>query len=401
MHKASHLLGGILLVSGTTIGAGMLALPISTGLAGFYPSIALLVLFWMFMTFTALLTLEVTLWMHGKNTNLITMAKQTLGRGGAIVSWIAYLFLLYALTTAYIAGSASIFIDVIHAYTGFLLPVWTGSLPLLCILGYFVYRGTRSVDLLNRMLMMGLVIAFSFLVVYLTPHVDHQRFTVLEWKPLLAGVSVVATSYGFHIVIPSLSNYLERNISLLKATILIGSFIPVVIYITWEYLALGIIPTEGSPSIVEGFATGQNGAHLVGAVLNDGVIVTVARIFSFFAIITSFLGVSLSLSDFLADGFKMEESRKGRLAIMALTFLPPLAFTLIYPRAFLSALEFAGAFGVVFLLGFMPALMVWVGRYYHHFYSPYKTPGGKFALLGIMAISIGIILLEITNKIGF
>ena len=36
-----RLLGGILLVAGTAIGAGMLALPVSTGLAGFYPSLFL------------------------------------------------------------------------------------------------------------------------------------------------------------------------------------------------------------------------------------------------------------------------------------------------------------------------------------------------------------------------
>ncbi len=35
IHKSSKVTGGILLVAGTGIGAGMLALPVSTGLAGF------------------------------------------------------------------------------------------------------------------------------------------------------------------------------------------------------------------------------------------------------------------------------------------------------------------------------------------------------------------------------
>ena len=55
-------LGAILLVSGTTIGAAMLALPVVTGLAGFIPTALLFILFWAFMLFTAFLILEVNLW---------------------------------------------------------------------------------------------------------------------------------------------------------------------------------------------------------------------------------------------------------------------------------------------------------------------------------------------------
>lgn len=104
MKGHSQLIGGILLVSGTTIGAGMLALPVSTGLAGFIPSIILLFVFWLYMTYTAFLMLEVNLWM-GPHTNLISMAKNTLGTIGEGVSWLTYLFLLYSLTTAYVAGA--------------------------------------------------------------------------------------------------------------------------------------------------------------------------------------------------------------------------------------------------------------------------------------------------------
>src|SRR5271155_679249 len=116
-----RLIGGILLVSGTTIGAGMLALPIVTGFAGFWPSVALFIVYWLYMTFTAFLMLETNLWME-EHTNLITMAKRTLGRGGQILSWIIYLFLLYTLTTAYLAGGGPIFLETFEALTGWHLP---------------------------------------------------------------------------------------------------------------------------------------------------------------------------------------------------------------------------------------------------------------------------------------
>lgn len=402
MKQHSKMLGGILLVSGTTVGAAMLALPVSTGMAGFWPSMALLVLYWAFMTYTAFLILEVNLWME-RGGNLITMAKMTLGRWGQAFSWIIYLFLLYSLTTAYIAGSTPIVLDVVHNVTGIALPEWAGAIPLLLIFGFFVYRGTRSVDRVNRLLMLGLVVAYGLMVFFLTPHVNKELLSHVDWRYIMIGVSVVATSFGFHIIIPSLVNYLDHDVPKLKKVILIGGIIPLVVYVVWVFLTLGIIPVEGPNGIAQGYVQGSNGAHLLTAFLGDSAIAMVARFFSFFAIVTSFLGVSLSLSDFLADGLRIRRTRGGRALLYILTFLPPLLITLGDPRAFLSALEYAGAFGVITLLGLFPALMVWAGRYVEHLDkesgSTFRVPGGKMALAAVMLISLIVIGIEIAIKL--
>jgi tyrosine-specific transport protein len=400
MNTRSKLLGGILLVAGTTIGAGMLALPVVTGFAGFIPSSLLLIAFWIFMTFTALLVLEVNLWME-PHINMISMARKTLGKWGEGVSWITYLFLLYSLTTAYIAGSGPIVLDIIEAFTGFHAEPWMGPIPLLLIFGFFVYKGTKSVDYVNRLLMLGLVIAYGILVVFLAPHVQKQLLAHMDPKFILISISIVATSFGFHIIIPSLTTYFDRDVSLLKKAILIGSVIPLVVYMLWEFLSLGIIPLEGKHGIIDGYQQGANGAHLLSEVLGNSAIAMCARFFSFFAIVTSFLGVSLSLTDFLADGFKIKKTNAGRALLYLMVFIPPLMFTLTDPRAFLTALEYAGAFGVIILLGLMPALMVWSGRYQHRFASSFKAPGGKAPLMLVIVISLVVICIEIANKSGF
>lgn len=396
----NRLIGGILLVSGTTIGAGMLALPVITGFAGFIPALILLLVFWVYMTYTAFLILESTLWMQG-HTNLITMAKKTLGRPGEIVSWLTYLFLLYSLTTAYIAGSGPIVSDFIEGLTGVSIPPLAGSLPLLLIFGTCVYKGTQTVDYANRVLMIGLVVAYLIIVIFLLPYVNPTLLKHVDWKYLAIADSIVATSYGFHIVIPSLTHYLENDVKQLKKAILIGSAIPLFVYILWITLSLGIIPLEGPYGIREGFHQGANGAHLLTEQLGHSALGIVTRCFSFFAIVTSFLGVSLSLTDFLADGLKIKRTKSGRTALYGLTFMPPVVITLLDPRAFLTALEFAGAFGVVVILGLMPALMVWRGRYAKHYTSTYKTPGGKVALMAAILFSIFIIALEIGNQAGW
>lgn len=378
----------------------MLALPTTTGLAGFFPALGLFALYWMLLTFTAFLLLEVTLWMDD-HTNLITMARRTLGGWGELISWTTYLFLLYALTTAYLAGGSQITSDAIEAITGTPLPSWAAPLPLLVIFGFFVYRGARYVDLANRLLMAGLVICYAVMVVVLAPHVQTDLLTYTDSRYLLLSSSVVATSFGFHIIIPTLATYLKRDVRALRYALLFGSIIPLIVYIVWELLALGIIPLEGPSGIIAGYRRGADGVQLLNGVIGNGAIAMVARFFSFFAIVTSFLGVSLSLRDFLADGFKIKKSRTGKILLYLMTFVPAFLIIKTYPHVFLTALEYAGAFGVMILLAVIPALMVWQGRYKQKLPDrPFRAPGGKAALVAVLAFSTLVIALEIANMVG-
>ncbi|GAH02366.1 unnamed protein product, partial [marine sediment metagenome] len=77
----NKVLGSILLVAGTSIGAGMLALPVITATSGFFYSMLLLAVCWVFMVLTGLLVLEVNLNL-GVSNSYISMAKATLGPWG-------------------------------------------------------------------------------------------------------------------------------------------------------------------------------------------------------------------------------------------------------------------------------------------------------------------------------
>lgn len=394
------LLGGALLVAGTTIGAGMLALPVVTGLAGFWPALVVFVVYWIFMTYTALLMLEVNLSME-EHTNLMTMVKNTLGKSGQAFSWLVYSFLLYALLTAYMAGSTPTLAFLMQKIVGIEMPVWAGLIPLFLFFGSFIYLGTRSVDLLNRFLMLALGCLFVCLIVLIAPYVEVEKLMYQKPSYAILALSVVATSFGFHIIIPTLRSYFHQDALSLKKAILIGSFLPLIIYIIWNLLALGVIPLEGAHSVQEGLKMGSNGAVLLSETLGKSSISWIAELFAFLAIVTSFLGVALSLFDFLADGLKIEKSAWGKSLLYTLTFLPPLLLVLTDPYIFLDALDYAGAFGVMILLGFMPPLMVWRLRYVKGIQSPYQAPGGKALLALAMLFSAGIIGIEILDQTGY
>ncbi|MDR3625083.1 MAG: aromatic amino acid transport family protein [Chlamydiales bacterium] len=393
--KKSRQLGGILLVSGTTIGAGMLALPVLTGMAGFYPSLLLFIFYWSMSLITAFLFLEANLWFP-KPVNLVTISRYTLGRVGACVTWVFYLLLLYALTAAYLSASGSMFVEL-AAFLGFTdIPGWVQPLPFLLIFGLFIYLGTRHVDYLNRSLMIGLVIIYFLLVGLSSNTIDYVLLDRFEPKYLLGAIPVVVTSYGFHIIIPSLTTYLDRNVKALKRVIFIGSIIPLIVYLIWEYVVLGNVPVFGVFGLQEALQEGQTATYSLAGLLNNPLLATCARVFSFLAILTSFLGVGLSLSHFLSDGLKIKHTRSGKLISASCTFLPPLLFVFFYPRGFILALDYAGIF-VAVLLGILPVMIVWKGRAQHKEDFVYKVGGGGFSFILPIIAYLFVIIIVIFN----
>lgn len=376
MNKSGTTFGGSLLIAGTSIGGGMLALPVLTSLGGFIPSIVIYLCCWLFMASTGLLFLEVSLWMK-KESNIISMAQFTLGRAGKIFAWILYLFLFYCLTLAYIVGCSNLTVDVL----GGDLPAWTGSLIFLLIFSPFVYAGAQLVGKLNIVLMMGLAISFCIFVVIGFGYVDPELLRYRDWKLSLLGLPIAFTSFAYQGIIPTLVNYLHHDIKKIRASILIGSFIPLATYIIWQWLILGIVPTFGPHGLAEALDRGENAVYPLKFFINSPTVYIVGQYFAFFALVTSFFGVTLGLVDFLADGLQIKKNPLNKSYLCALVFIPPFIVSLFFPHIFLKALDYAGGFGCALLLGLLPILMVWSGRYHLGLKSEFTFPGGKMTLI--------------------
>ncbi|MGE0198561.1 MAG: amino acid permease [Simkaniaceae bacterium] len=392
--KINHFIGGILLVAGTTIGAGMLALPVMSAFVGFFPSLVIFLLCWLVMLSTAFFFLDANFAVEGE-PNLISMVHKTLGGWGKVLSWVVYLLLLYSLTAAYIAASAPLFSSAIEYVTGYALPDWLSPFALPLIFGSFVYLGTLGVDVINRLLMLGLGVSYFLLVGFLPEHIDNTLLTHTDWSPILVVFPVVITSFGYHIIIPSLTTYMHHDRKKLRWILMIGSLLPLIIYILWQVLILGVVPIEGKESLVEAWRAGASATQPLTQILKSKWITIGAHFFSFFAIVTSFLGVTLSLSDFLTDGFKIKKSWEGRLFACVLTFVPPLVFVFTYQRGFFVALEYAGAF-VAILLIFLPAMMAWKLKE-PRFYS---TFWGRILLIFVILFAFFIVVVDILQQWG-
>ena len=381
----SHLIGGSLLVAGTSIGAGMLGLPILTGLGGFLPSIFIYLLCWIFMTCTGLLLLEVCL-KHAPDANLVSLSAAYFGKAGKIFAWVLYLFLFYCLSIAYVAGGGGMLRDWLG-----LGPVWSGGALFVLLLAPFVYFGSKIVSRINFFLMIGLIGTYFLFVVLGIGHVNITFLSPANWVAAILALPIIFTSFAYQGTIPSLVNYMKRDAAKIRIAIIVGTSIAFVIYLFWEFLILGIVPLEG---LEQAKALGQTAVQPLRHHLLSPTVLAIGQAFGFFAISTSYLGVTLGLLDFFADGFRMAKKGLRRIFLAALTFLPPLAIALTRPGIFLNALTYAGGIGCALLLGLLPILMAWKSRNRNEL-GPRMLPGGK----GFLAILAVFVILEVLMEV--
>ena len=392
-------LGSILIVAGTTIGAGMLAMPLASAGVGFGVTLALLITLWALMCYTALLLLEV--YQHvPADMGLGSLAARYLGRYGQWATGFCMLFLLYALTAAYISGAGELLASSLNQWLDWTLPPAAGVLIFTAIGGTVVCIGTSLVDLFNRFLFSAKIIFLAIMLALLLPHIHQINLLTLPLQQGLAlsAIPVIFTSFGFHGSIPSIVSYLGGDIRKLRRVFIIGSFIPLVAYIFWQLATLGSIDSPAFTALLAQNA-GLNGLlEAIREVVASSHVELAVHLFADLALATSFLGVALGLFDYLADLFQRQNSAGGRLQSGLITFLPPLAFALFYPRGFVMALGYAGvALAVLALM--LPSLLVMKSRQQNPD-APWRVAGGSAALWLVLLCGIAIVVIQFAIVAG-
>jgi tyrosine-specific transport protein len=389
--------GAVLLISGTTLGGAMLALPIMTGLAGLVPSLCIMGLIWLLMLHSGFYFLEVNLHVRGEN-NLVSMAGATLGSLAQYFVGFFYLLLLYALLSSYLLGCGQLLQDLLEPWFSLSesQEIAMGSVALFFAL--FLAVGTEAVDILNRFMMVGFALAFGVILWIGAPKVEVEHFKYVNMAYFIPSISTVLTTFGFHVIIPSLTTYLDHDEKLLKKSLIWGTGIPFLIYIVWQLLVLGIVPVSGENSLAASALRGLQITFALKALLHNPLVGVCLRLFALFAITTSLIGVALSLEDFLADCLKWSKKGFSKVNLLALTFIPPLSFSLYYPQGFIKALDYGGIL-VMILLVIVPILMAVRERIRREKDPSFIKEGfevwGGYPLIGtLLTISLALLALE-------
>lgn len=396
----SKTVGCTLMIAGTALGAGMLALPMVAAGSGFIVSAIALACLCALMAYTALLILEVNIHFP-MGTSFGTMAEQTLGQWGKWVAFAAMILLFYALTAAYISGGANLFSQVSGHYFHISVPETLAAFIFTGVFGAIIYWKTQAVDYVNRVLFSIKIGVLILSISAMLAHVKVNLLIAATHHPIyiLAAIPIMFTSFGFHGSIPSILKYLGHDAKRLRNVFVVGSLIPLVIYLLWVLVTVGVLPLTGPSSFQQ--ISAQHGSVGMFTIelskhFHNHYLVLAINLFSNIAVTTSFLGVGLGLFDYFCDNLKQVKSFKREWAA-AITFVPPLIFALVYPRGFIFALGFA-AIALAVLAVLLPTGMVlsWRRRDdVEHAAIKYRAPGDRGVIVCVFGIGCLIILLQL------
>ncbi len=387
--KKGAIFGSAVIVCGTAIGAGMFSMPVATSGMWFVPSLLMLLFVWFCMYSASLYLLEANM-RFPLGASFDSIAEKTIGTTGRLVNGLSVGFVCYVLTYAYISGGSSIISHSLKAAADISLAPSISSLIFAAVLSSIVVLGTRAVDRMTTALLGGMVISFIAFTSGLVTHAKSQLlFPALQTSDTLpyafAALSFVTVSFGFQNCVPSITRYLNKDAKAVRKALLWGSLITLAFYTVWLISIFGNLGRDMFPVVI---AQGGNIGNLIAALESNGMqsgMSNILQLFSNMAVASSFLGVSLSLFDYIADLLGFGNDLKGRLKTAAVTFIPPTVLGVLLPNGFIAAIAFAGIGMVVFCI-ITPVLMAWVGR--KHNETGYQVPGGKPRMLLVMGFGV-------------
>ncbi|GLR74279.1 amino acid permease [Aliivibrio sifiae] len=365
------LIGSSLIISGTALGAGMLAIPMVLAQFGLLWGTALMLLIFIGTTYAALLLLEASINVGG-GLGMNTIARKSLGKGGQLVTNGLLYALLICLLMAYILGAGDL-LNKLLRNVGFDLSLVQSQVAFTLIAGVIVASGTAVIDKLNRVLFAVMLLMLLLTLVFLVPGISLDNLTQVSnssGSELIQTSAIIFTSFGFMVVIPSLVSYNnEATPKQLRNMVIVGSAIPLVCYLVWLYAVVGNL----TPEQITHFS---NVSELISVFSADHAFINaVLSSFTGLALLTSFLGVAMALFTQNEDTFK-----QNKVVTYVISFILPLLGAVFAADQFLSVLSYAGII-LVFLAVFVPLGMVVKLRQVENQDRSYVAEGGATMLI--------------------
>jgi len=306
MNKTRKFLSTAFTLTGTIIGAGILGLPYVFAQSGF-----LIGLFW--LIFLGAIVLLVNLYigeitLRTKDTHQLPgYSEKYLGLWGKRIMFLAVIFGVYSALLAYLIGEGQS-----------LSKLFTGGIEysLLFGVGFWVVMTTLLQGGLKRLKNIGYwgviaIISIIFVVFFLLfPGVRLENIAHLNMSKLFLPYGIVLFALLGFTSIPELRREVGKDRKLLKKSILLGVLIPIVLYIMFSFVFVGVL--------------GKNISE-VATLSFGGILGIILLLLGIFTMMTSFFVLSFSLKDYFIFDLK-----KRKILFLFVSIFPLILYFLVY-----------------------------------------------------------------------
>lgn len=345
---------------GMIIGAGILGVPYVIAQVGTGIGFCLLLVLGLAALLMNLMFTEVVMRTEMRH-QIAGYAKKYLGVLAYRAEIIAFLLGGYGALTAYLIGEG----EALSALFG-------GDKFVFSLIFFFICAAVLFVGLnLVKVFELWMVVIFLAIILVIfgvgAPAIDFSNWQHVNWSKLFLPYGVILFAYGGAAAIVPMREILRRREKLMKRAVLTGSIIPIVVYVVFALVVVG----------VTGLATTE--IATIGLGQKIGSYMTVfGNLFAVFAMGTSFLTIGLTLKEFLQFDFKIKKHLAWLLAVAV-----PLIIFLIGERDFIEVMGVAGSltFGIT---GIVVVLSYWKAKKIGDRQPEFSLP--KFKIAGSLLI---------------
>ncbi len=214
-------------------------------------------------------------------------ASKYLGKKTKIFIFLASIFGLYAALIAYLLGEGESLSFLLTSGTNYAL---LAGLAFWFIVTGITFKGIRSFKKIQPLAVLAVFLVVFLLGIFSWNKINLTNLTYFNPSYLFFPFGVILFAFLGTSSIPEMRRVLEKNEKLMKKAIIIGSFIPLLVYVLFTIIVLGLFGSQ-----VEEIAT-----------ISFGKAVTFLGMFTMF---TAFLALNLALQDTYRFDFNLTQKK--------------------------------------------------------------------------------------------
>ncbi len=308
---------------GTVVGAGIFGLPYVIAQVGFVVGLGYLCLFAAVFLVVNLCYGEIVL-RTKSSLEMPGFVKKYLGNWGKVVITLSLMLGIYGAMVAYTIGVGGFLKEILGPVLGGTEMLW--SIVFWVIASFIIYKGVGIVSEIETVMAIGLIFVVLFIAILAYPFINMANLEFIDLSKLFLPYGVILFAFGGASAVPTMRRILKGEEKKLKPAIILGSVLPLIIYLLFALVVVGVTGTYTTETAILGLGN-----------VTTNLIVLVGGIFGILTMTTSFLALGHVLKELWYRDYNMPY-----LPAWAITVGVPLLLFLAGLKSFVKVLGISG-----------------------------------------------------------